>query len=356
MAFPGRLSLATALVATTVAGAAEARAPRHHPEPARARATSHVVTQQVMDGWKRSESNWGRWGAADEKGTLNLITPAVRKAAAAEVRTGQAFPLSREIVPLHLPFEGGEAPEQRAAVQQKMLSGPPKRPTGSTDQLTIAAHGYAVTHFDALGHHLFDGKMYNGFPASEYLSLDKGLSRGSIGVYADGVFTRGVLVDLPLLKHVPWLEPGTPIYAEDLEAWEKFSGVTIRPGDAVFIRTGRWEREAAKGAWDIGKNAAGLDASVIPWVHRKGIALLGSESALSVVPFPETTTITNPDDYLPVHNFALVAWGMPLIDNTDLGPLARAAAKAKRWTFLLTVAPIRVTTGTGAPVNPIATF
>ncbi|MBO9580825.1 MAG: cyclase family protein [Sphingobium sp.] len=351
-----RASLAALVVTTVVAGAAIAAPARHRPAPP-PRPTSHVVTQEVMDGWKKSESNWGRWGPADEKGTLNLITPAVRKAAAAEVRTGLAIPLSRELVPEHIPFEGGaEASQSRAAVQQRMLSGPPKRPTGSTDQLTIAAHGYAITHFDALGHHLFDGKMYNGYPASENLSLDKGLSRGSIRVYADGVFTRGVLVDLPLLKHVPWLEPGTPIFAEDLEAWEKFSGVTIRPGDAVFIRTGRWEREAAKGPWDIGKNAAGLDASVIPWVHRKGIALLGSESALSVQPFPATTTITNPDDYLPVHNFALVAWGMPLIDNTDLGPIAKTAAQMKRWTFLLTVAPIRVTTGTGVPVNPIATF
>lgn len=318
-------------------------------------AADHTVTQAAMDQWKKSQSNWGRWGPKDQKGTLNLITPAVRQRAAALVKQGIVVSLEREIVPVLLPPEG-PAPETRAPVQQKMLSGPPKRPSGSTDQLNIAAHGYTLTHFDALGHHLFDGKMYNGFAASEHLLMDKGLSRGSIAAIADGVFTRGVLVDMPLLKGVPYLEPGTPIYAEDLEAWEKFSGVRIGPGDAVFIRTGRWEREAEKGPWDIAKSAAGLDASVIPWLKKRDIALLGSESALSVVPFPETTKIDNPDDYLPVHNFALVALGMPLIDNTDLGPLAKEAKRLKRYSFLLTVAPIRVKTGTGVPVNPIATF
>ncbi|WDF75156.1 cyclase family protein [Novosphingobium sp. KACC 22771] len=316
-------------------------------------APDHTVTQQTIDGWKKTQSNWGRWGPDDQKGTLNLITPAVRKQAAALVQTGTAISLSREIVPQHV---AGEAPAAPAPVQQRMLSGPPKRPTGSTDSLTIAAHGYTITHFDALGHHLFDGKMYNGYAASEHLSMENGLTRGSIAAYADGVFTRGVLVDMPLLKGVPYLEPGTPIYAEDLEAWEKFAGIKIGAGDAVFIRTGRWEREAAKGPWDVGKQAAGLDASTIPWLRARNIALLGSETALSVVPFPATTTITNPDDYLPVHNFALVAFGMPLIDDTDLGTLAKTAGTLKRWTFLLTVAPIRVTTGTGVPVNPIATF
>jgi len=315
----------------------------------------HLVTQQTIDGWKKSLNNWGRWGPNDQKGTLNLVTPDVRKRAAGLVTAGIAVSLERELTPELLDPEAPPA-ARPAPLAQRMLSGPPKRPTGATDLLSIAAHGYTITHFDALGHHLFNGKMYNGYSGNEYLSMEKGLRRDSLAAFADGVFTRGVLVDIPALKGIPYLEPGTPIYAEDIEAWEKRTGVRIGPGDAVFIRTGRWEREAAKGPWDISKSAAGLDASVIPWLHKRGIALLGSESALSVVPFPASTQITNPDDYLPAHNFALVALGMPLIDNTDLGPLAKTAARLKRYTFLLSVAPIRVTTGTGAPVNPIATF
>jgi hypothetical protein len=62
-----------------------------------------------------------------------------------------------------------------------------------------------------------------------------------------GIVTRAVLVDLPLMKGVPYLEPRTPVYVSDLIAWEKFAKVKIGPGDAVFVRTGRWARRAAVG-------------------------------------------------------------------------------------------------------------
>lgn len=328
------------------------------PEPAPAAPpapSDHVVTQETMDGWKQSLSNWGRWGAEDEKGTLNLITPEVRRRAAREVQSGVSVSLERPINPVHIAPDY-EGPLPRAAVVQRMLSGPPKRTTGATDQLDIIAHGYTETHFDAFGHHFHDGKMYNGFSADENVSMEEGLSRGAIAAFGDGVFTRGVLVDIPAMKGVPYLEPGTPIYVEDLEAWEAFAGVRIGPGDAVFIRTGRWQAEAERGPWNIADLAAGLDASVIPWLHDRGIALIGTESAMSVKPLPDTTQITNPDDYLPAHNFALVTLGMPLIDNADLDALSQTAASLDRYTFLFTVAPIRVATGTGVTVNPIATF
>lgn len=316
----------------------------------------HVVTQATMDLWKQTESNWNRWGPDDQRGTLNLMTPRIRKQAAAQVRTGLSVSLGRDIVPEPATAEESTPGGRPPAARQQMLSGPPKRPTGSTDSLSIAAHGYTITHFDAFGHHLFNGRMYNGYEADKYLSMTGGLLRNSIMSASDGVLTRGVLVDIPAMRGVPWLEPGTPIFVEDIEAWEKKAGVRIGPGDAVFIRTGRWEREAAKGPWDIAASSAGLDASVIPWIRKRGVALMGSESALSVVPLPHTTTISNPDDYLPVHNFALVALGMPLIDDADLSELSRTCARLRRYTFLLSVAPIRVTTATGVPVNPIATF
>ncbi|MGQ7828860.1 MBL fold metallo-hydrolase [Altererythrobacter sp. Z27] len=326
------------------------------PTPARPPSGSNrIVTQEQMDAWKQSLSNWGRWGAEDELGTLNLITPEVRRKAATLVQQGQSVSLEREINPVHIAPDY-QGPEPRAAVTQRMLSGPPTRTTGSTDKLSIVAHGYTETHLDAFGHHFHDGRMYNGFSVNDHVSMTEGLSRGSIAAFGDGVFTRGVLVDIPAMRGVSYLEPGTPIYVEDLEAWENFAGVKIGPGDAVFVRTGRWQAEAERGAWDIANLAAGLDASVIPWMHERGIALIGTESAMSVKPFPDTTQITNPDDYLPAHNFALVSLGMPLIDNADLDALSRKARELGRYTFLFTVAPIRVTTGTGVTVNPIATF
>jgi len=318
-------------------------------------APSHVVTQATIDEWKGKLSNWGRWGPEDVKGTLNLITDAKRKQAAASVETGITVSLARDLIAEPWSAEPSDD-ARRKPVQQRMLSGPPKRMSGATDRLDIAPHGYDITHLDALGHHLFGGKMYNGYPASENLSMERGLLRGGIGAMAGGIITRGVIVDIPALKGLPYLEPGTPVYAEDIEAWERRTGVTIEPGDAVFIRTGRWTREREKGRWNIAQSAAGLDASVIPWLKKRDVALLGSESALSVVPLPPETAITNPDDYLPAHNFALVALGMPLIDNADLDAVAATAKRLNRYHFLLTLAPVRVPTATGVPINPLATF
>ena len=198
--------------------------------------------------------------------------------------------------------------------------------------------------------------MYNGFARDSFVTMERGAERGSVHNMKDGIFTRGVLIDLPRLKGVPWLEPGTPVYVEDLEAWERMAGVRISAGDAIFIRTGRWARRAVEGPWSPSERAAGLHASVIPWLRARDVALIGSETAVDVVPHPEGTVITDPDDYLPVHNFVLVALGMPLLDDCWLEELAEAAAARNRWEFLVTAAPLPIVNGTGSPINPTAVF
>ena len=100
-------------------------------------------------------------------------------------------------------------------------------------------------------------------------------------------------------------QPVPGLAAEDFEAWERMAGIRIGPGDAIFVRTGRWARRAAQGPWNIGEAAAGLDASVIPWLRQRDVALMGTEDAVDVIPFPTGTVITDPDDYRPVHNFTL---------------------------------------------------
>src|SRR5437773_10209628 len=146
--------------------------------------------------------------------------------------------------------------------------------------------------------------MSDGFAASEYVTMQGGAGKGAIINVKNGIFTRGILMDMPRLKGVPYLEPGTPVYVEDLEAWEKQAGIKVSPGDAVFIRTGRWERRAKLGPWNVGQQAAGLDASVPPWPKKRDVAPLGSESALSVTPTPAGTPPPNPGDHPPVHNVA----------------------------------------------------
>ena len=308
---------------------------------------NHTVTQADMDRWKVELSNWGRWGKEDQKGTLNLITPAKRKQAAGLVKEGFAVSLARDAAT--------EKDSDNPAPYEDVMIRDGSMRTSASDRIAVQFHGLAHTHLDSLAHHFVDDKMYNGYPRKDYVTMQGGATKDSIINVKEGVFTRGILMDIPRLKGLPYLEPGTPIYVEDLEAWEKQAGVKVSAGDAVFIRTGRWARRAKLGPWDTSQQA-GLDASVIPWLKKRDVALLGSEASLSVRPVPSTTQVTNPDDSQPVHNFVLYALGMPLFDNCALDALSEAAAARKRWEFLLTAAPLPLRTGTGSPINPIALF
>src|SRR5205814_6960069 len=125
----------------------------------------------------------------------------------------------------------------------------------------------------------------------------------------NGIYTRGILMDIPRLRGVEYLEPGTHIYPQDFEAWEKRAGIKVSAGDALFVRTGRWTRRAKVGSWDVTKQAAGLDASCIPWLKQRDVAVLAGESPQDAAPPGGDLTS------LPVHNFALVYLGVQLIDN-----------------------------------------
>ena len=166
----------------------------------------------------------------------------------------------------------------------------------------------------------------------------------------DGIVTRGVLYDIPRLKGVPWLEPGTRITVEDLEAWEEMAGVKAGPGDAFLIRWGRWARQDALGPFDTGQEAAGLDNHVIPWLRERDIAVAGWETP-GYVPQPEGDL-----GRAALHNFALTILGIQVLDRADFQALANAAAERNRWEFMVTIAPLRIPNGTGSPVNPIAMF
>lgn len=302
-------------------------------------ASSHApVSKQQIEKWKNELSNWGRWGKDDERGALNLITPAKRKQAAALVKEG--FTVS-----LALDADTVKAIDNPNPYDHKMLG------IGS-DYIGVAMHGWAHTHLDSLAHVNYDGVFYNGYqPDPKVVEQQTGHAKNSISNMKNGIVTRGILIDVPRLKGVPYLEPGTPIYAEDIEAWEKKAGIKVASGDALFIRTGVWPYREKFGPWVRGRNGkdAGLDATVIPWLKRRDIAVLGSDHPQGVN--PSKTEMPNA-----VHDFSLVTLGVPLLDNCDLEALAEAAAARNRWEFMLTVAPLPVRGATGSPVNPIATF
>jgi kynurenine formamidase len=289
-----------------------------------------------FDDLFKSVSNWGRWGKEDQLGSANLVTPAKRRQAVALVKNGTMVSLAHN--PLTERAEDNSNP-----FEHTMLRG------FSMDRYSVAYHGYAHSHIDALCHILYKDQTYNGYARAD-VNTEKGCTRLGIDNLKNGVVTRGVLLDIPRLKGVDFLEPGAPIYVEDLEAWEKKSGVKVGSGDAVLVRTGRWARRARLGPWNVGQNAAGLHASVAHWIKERGVAFLGGDAAQDVVP-SRVEGIA-----LPVHTLCITAMGINLLDNQDLEALAEAAAKLNRWEFMLTIAPVPVTGGTGFPLNAIAMF
>jgi kynurenine formamidase len=304
-----------------------------------ASAQSPIVTKPEFDSLMKELSNWGRWGKTDQEGSINLITPAKRKAAAALVKEGVSVSLSRDL-------DTRQAVDNSSPFSSKM--NPPVDGQFNMDEYRIFFHGFAHTHMDALSHVFYQGKMYNDFP--ETAVKTEGTEALAVNAYKNGILSRGVLIDIPRLKGVPYLETSAVIQPEDLDQWEKQTGVRVESGDVVFIRTGRWARRADKGPWDIGTNSAGLSARCARWLKSRDIAVLGGDAASDALPS------RIPGVSFPIHQLLLVAMGTPMLDQCDLEELAKACASRNRWMFLFTAAPLRVAGGTGSPINPIATF
>src|SRR5947207_9618065 len=296
-----------------------------------------AVTAAEYESWKKDLSNWGRWGKDDQIGALNLITPAKRKEAAGLVKEGFSVSLASDA-------DTVKAVDNPNPYEVEMLA-------IGNDRIGVRYHGITHTHLDSLAHINDGGVFYNGYKPDADAVLKGGHAKNSIHNLKNGIFTRGILLDIPRLKGVPYLEPGTPIYVEDLEAWEKKAGIKVSAGDALFVRTGVWARRNAAGPWLRGRaeggKSAGLDPSVIPWLKQRDIAILGSDHPQYVAPSELRGAI---------HDFALLYLGVHLFDNCDLEALGDAAAARNRWDFLLTAAPLPIRGGTGSPANPIATF
>ncbi len=299
------------------------------------------VTEAMVQQWMTDLSNWGRWGDDDQLGTLNLITPEKRLQAIGLARVGTSVSLSHNYLK-----ERAEDATSPFGHEMLGIGGPgPFR----SDRYTIAYHGYAHSHLDALCHMMYEGRLYNGYVRDDEVT-EGGCNKLAIINLKQGIVTRGVLMDIARLKGVEYLEPGTPIYVEDLEAWEREAGIRVGSGDIVLVRSGRWARRAEVGPWQTGREAAGLHASVVPWLAERGVAILGSDYTNDVLP-SRVEGVTQP-----VHQLMLVALGTPLFDNLDLEAVAAEAARQDRWEFMLVAAPLAVEGGTGSPLNPLAIF
>ncbi len=299
------------------------------------------VSRTEFDRWMTEISNWERWGKDDELGTLNLITPEERKAAAALVREGVSISMALD---LNTTRDALNTNPFEHTLSEMQFGGH----EGAGDRYSVQYHGFAHSHIDGLPHFIHKGKMYNGV-GRDVLKPSGAEKLGIHNAHA-GIFTRGVLVDMPWFKGVDYLEPGTAITAADLEAWEKKTGIRVGRGDVLLIRTGRWELVRHKGQWNFLEKAAGLHASVAKWLKERDVAIIGCDGVSDVMP-SGVEGLANP-----LHELVLVGLGMRILDNLDLDAVAREAQARSRWEFLFVGAPLRVVGGTGSPLNPLAIF
>ncbi|HEX3925019.1 MAG TPA: hypothetical protein VHY31_22235 [Streptosporangiaceae bacterium] len=258
-------------------------------------------TEEELLGYFSSLSNWGRWGPDDSKGTVNHITDAGRARAAGLVRSGVtvscAWPIDPgpgaadepgAIPPQRFMLRTGQGLADAARVPRDGIAAG-DRQNGAAEYLGYAPHGYRITHLDGLSHIFWDRMMYNG-------------------------------------------------------------RLTVRPGDALLLRTGYGRKKRERGDDVPGHGHAGWHASCLPSVHEWGASLLGADTAQDVVPSGYDAV------RVPVHAVGITAMGLPLLDNADLEELARQCEHHQRWEFFFTLAPLAFTGATGSAVNPLAVF
>ena len=283
------------------------------------------------------------WGTSDRRGAHNHITPERLAAAAGEVRLGRTVTLA---APLASSAPDNPEPGTR---HMKRLPGEPSDVPGlsfAADQVVMNVHGDVDSHIDALCHVSYDGAMYNGVPPGAVTS--QGASELSIDDARNGIVGRGVLLDIPRLRGVRWLEPGDSVTPAELAAAETAQQVHVGPGDVLFVRVGHRRRRHELGPWDVAKSRAGLHPEAMTYLAERQVAALGSDSNSDTAPSVVEGVA------FPVHVLAIQAMGLHLLDYLQFEDLVPACEAAGRWTFLCVVAPLRLSGGTGTPAKPIA--
>ena len=310
--------------------------------------TTQVPTEADVLGYMKSLSNWGRWGPDDEIGTLNLITDKKRAQAGSLVKEGTSVTCSRVILPELAPDLG---PTAIPPIHYMINSGdtaPASGPGGASDFIGLAFHGVTITHLDSMCHQFWDGKMFNGKPASQ-VGVQTKAAIGGIQLVKDGVVTRGVLLDITKLKGKKWMDAGEPIFPEDLDAAERAQGVRVEEGDALLVRTGWYKKRLEEGPLNNG-DRPGLHAATLPWLHERGVSIIAADASQDVGPSGYEGLRT------PIHTVGMVFMGLWLIDAANFEEVVPVCERLNRWEFMFNVAPLRFHHATGSPVNPLAIF
>ena len=300
------------------------------------------VTAGEFEELFRAVSTWGRWGEDDERGTLNHLTPERVAAAARLVREGITVTLS-------WPLNTRPAADNPEPADHHMtLWGGDEPLSFAKDYIGLDYHNDTHTHIDALSHVGYEGALYNDKPADEVNA--SGAGAGSIEVLEDGLVGRGVLLDIPRLRDVAWLEPGEHVFRNDLEAAERVQEVAVAEGDILLVRTGHARRLTELGPWETATAKAGLHPTATTFLAERGVAVLGTDTNADTAP-SSTDGVA-----FPIHVLTINAMGVHLLDYLWLERLLATCEQTGRWEFLFVGAPLRITAGTGSPLNPIAIF
>ena len=315
-------------------------------------AQANIPSEDELLSYFKKFSNWGRWGAEDQLGAPNLITPAVTKRAIDLVEDGLRITMSRTVSfepsadapspPVHFMVESGEGWASGDKISSRAFP-------AATDYFGMIFHGYTVTHVDSLSHFFWAGKTYNGFPA-HMVSTSMGATFGSVEEAKNGMIARGVLVDVPMIRGIDWVERGEGVMIDDILAAEERCGFKVEEGDILLVRTGQLRRRNLEGPVDRAAGSTACQASCLPLFYERGISMLGSDTGNDVSP-PQYEKVPSP-----IHQVSITAMGIWILDNANLEEVAEECKKRNRWEFMVSIGPLRLHNTTGSPVNPIAVF
>lgn len=343
----GRRATASTQIQTTTHKISDATSPhllleRHVHEQLRASEASaasttatgqsdrQMPTQSEVESWYTDLRNWGRWGNDDQKGAINLITPEKSAAAAGLVRNGRKVSMSRV-------FE----PEQHFMRKNA-------RPGGASsvvDYYGFIYHGQTITHIDALCHMWDTDGMWQGRDPDVEVTT-QGATFGTIDAWSNGIITRGVLIDVPRHRGTAHVTPERPVHGWEIEEIASAQGIDVEPGDALLVYSGKDSYVRGGGTYG-GADRPGLSVTCAKFIRDHDVSLLGWDMMDA-----------RPDPYglpFPVHG-VLFNYGVALLDNALLEPLADACAEEERYEFMFMGLPLNVARGTGSPANPIAMF
>ena len=313
-----------------------------------------LPTKEEVISYIRDRRNWGRWGDDDQMGAMNLVTPEKKLEAAQLVKKGQSVSLSRYFPKTAGPDNPQPAQHWMATMQRD------GKTVAAIDYYGLVYHGSAATHLDALCHVWDEDGMWNGRDPDKEITFS-GARWGAVDAWSDGIITRGVLLDVPRHRGVPYVTQDRPVHAQELEDVAAAQGVEVRAGDALCVYSGR---EAlvrdypTNHPWMAGIPVYGAPGGVTPITERPGLHV----SCLSFIRDHDVSILAwdmmdlSPNGYgIPwaVHA-AISSYGVGLVDNALLEPIADVCAEEGRYEFMFLVAPLKVDGGTGSPVNPIA--